>query len=241
VRAATSQEIIQVARRLLVTQGSSAMSLRAIAREMGMTAPALYRYYPSLEDLVRHVVADIFTELAVAIEAAVEETSAGNETSAASPGDQARATADALITACRAFRAWAIANPAEFGLIFGSPLPGIDVHHDDPLADCGLSFGGIFLRLVAQLWRINSFGVPAEDELDPELSPQLARYRELLGADLPLGVLQVFLRCWVLLYGTVSLEVFGHLKFALDDSGPMFELMLADLASMIGLTYPLPA
>jgi len=51
---------------------------------------------------------------------------------------------------------------------------------------------------------------------------------------------QTFLRCWVLLYGTVSLEVFGHLQFALDDAAPLFELMLADLAAMVGLSYPLP-
>src|SRR6266705_2277028 len=63
VRAATSQEIVQTARRLLVEQGIAAVSLRAIAREMGMTAPALYRYYDSHEELLRHVVADIFNEL----------------------------------------------------------------------------------------------------------------------------------------------------------------------------------
>ena len=63
VRAATSQEIVQTARRLLVQEGPDAVSLRAIAREMGMTAPALYRYFDSHEELLRHVVADIFTEL----------------------------------------------------------------------------------------------------------------------------------------------------------------------------------
>ncbi|HEX9063515.1 MAG TPA: TetR/AcrR family transcriptional regulator [Streptosporangiaceae bacterium] len=233
LRAATSQEIIQVARQLLVTEGSAAMSLRAIAREMGMTAPALYRYYPSLEDLARHVVADIFSELSAAIEAAIAADGAG------SAAGSAPATAAALITACRAFRTWATGHQAEFGLIFGSPLPGA-AGPDDPLAECGITFGGIYLRLVTQLWRITGFGVPADDELAEALRPQLARYRDRLLSDLPLGVLQVFLRCWVLLYGTVSLEVFGHLKFALEDSEPMFDLMLSDLASMVGLTYPLP-
>ena len=60
-----------------------------------------------------------------------------------------------------------------------------------------------------------------------------------MGSDLPLGALQTFLRCWVLLYGAVSLEVFGHLQFALDDPSPMFELMLSDLAPLVGLEYPL--
>ncbi len=71
LRASTSQEIIQTARRLLVEQGSAAISLRAIAREMGMTAPALYRYFGSHEELIRNVIADIFTELSDYVEDAV--------------------------------------------------------------------------------------------------------------------------------------------------------------------------
>jgi AcrR family transcriptional regulator len=241
LRAATSQEIIQVARRLLVTEGSPAMSLRAIAREMGMTAPALYRYYPSLEDLVRHVVADIFTELTGELEAAIGAASPASEENGPGHAEPTvRSTAHGLITACRAFRAWAIAHPAEFGLLFGTPLPGIDLEHPDPLLDCGISFGGVFLSLITDLWQIKAFEVPSDDEIDPELLPQLASYRDTLGTDLPAGVLQTFLRCWVLLYGTVTLEVFGHMKFALGNPAPMFELMLADLAAMIGLTYPLP-
>src|SRR6201997_413486 len=76
VRAATSQEIVQTARRLLVEQGVAAVSLRAIAREMGMTAPALYRYYESHEELLRHVVADIFTDLATHVKAAIHDAAA---------------------------------------------------------------------------------------------------------------------------------------------------------------------
>ena len=71
VRAATTQEIKQTARRILVSHGSEAVSLRAIAREMGMTAPALYRYFGSHEELIKHVIADIFTELTDDLRAAI--------------------------------------------------------------------------------------------------------------------------------------------------------------------------
>ena len=54
---------------------------------------------------------------------------------------------------------------------------------------------------------------------------------------LPQGLLLTFLRCWVRLYGIVSLEVFGHLGFALDDAEPLFELMLAETAPLLGLDY----
>jgi AcrR family transcriptional regulator len=242
VRAATSQEIVQTARRLLVEQGVSAVSLRAIAREMGMTAPALYRYYDSHEELLRHVVADIFTELADHLHAAIKaaERESGTAGRAAASGVPSDLIAVQLIAACRAFRGWALEHQPEFGMIFGSPLPELDLMHDDPLAECGFRFGQVFLGLFGELWRRWPFPAPADDELDPSLRRQLTQYHDLAGADLPLGVLQTFLRCWVLLYGTVSLEVFGHLRFALDDAAPLFELMLADLAAMIGLEYPLP-
>lgn len=73
------------------------------------------------------------------------------------------------------------------------------------------------------------------------LRAQLWRYRDglgALGAGLPLGLLLIFLRCWTRLYGTLSLEVFGHLGFALDDAEPMFELMLVDTGPLIGIQYP---
>ena len=236
LRASTTKEIIQIARRLLVEQGGAAISLRAIAREMGMTAPALYRYFGSHEELIQHVIADIFTELAdyteEAVASASEAVTAG--TAATEP------TVTNLLAASKAFRAWAISHPAEFGLLFGTPLPGVEMLHDDPLIECGMRFGRIFLRLFDDLWRIRPFEIQPDDEIDPLLRSQLARYRDVIGTDLPLGVLQTFLRCWALLYGTVSLEVFGHLKFALDDSEPMFELVLTDLAAMIGLEYPSP-
>jgi len=234
VRAATISEIIGVARRLLISRGSAAVSLRAIAREMGMTAPAIYRYFDSHETLIRHVVADIFTDLSDHMEAAVR---AGGRPQ--TPAPTAAAATDALKAACHAFRGWALAHPAEFGLIFGSPLPGVGMHHDDPgsddpAAECAMRFGSIFLRLFTNLWQITQFDVPAESDLDPTMRAQLDRYRDVIGMAVPLGVLQTFLRCWVLLYGTVSLEVFGHLKFALDDASPMFELVLGNLASMLG-------
>jgi len=237
LRAATTQEIIQTARRLLVTQGPEAASLRAIAREMGMTAPALYRYFDSHEDLLRHVIGDIFTDLAGSVRAAIHAASDGV------PPDRTddEVMALKLIAACRAFRAWTIEHVPEFSLIFGSPLPGLEVLHEvtrDPNVDCGYQFGQLFLDLFADLYRRRPFPIPADDDITPSLRDQLVRYRKLVGSDLPLGALQTFLRCWVLLYGAVSLEVFGHLQFALDDPSPMFELMLADLAPLVGLEYP---
>ena len=239
LRAATTQEIIDTARRLLVTQGPEGASLRAIAREMGMTAPALYRYFGSHEELLRSVVGSIFLDLADYVRGAIH--TAADDAPADVSSNEAMALK--LTSACRAFRAWTLEHVPEFSLIFGSPLPGLEVLHQihaDPTVDCGYQFGQIFLDLYANLYERYPFPIPADRDIEPSLRQQLVRYRDLTGSDLPLGALQTFLRCWVRLYGAVSLEAFGHLKFALEDASPMFELMLADLASLLGLPYPLP-
>ncbi len=237
LRAATTQEIIQTARRLLVTEGPEAASLRAIAREMGMTAPALYRYFGSHEDLLRHVVASIFTDLTDYIRAAI--SAAADDAPDGLSYDEVMALK--LLAGCRGFRNWALEHVPEFSMVFGSPLPGLEVLHEiqqDPTVDCGFQFGQVFLDLFGDLYRKHPFVIPADGDIEPALREQLRRFRDGMNSDLPLGALQTFLRCWVRLYGAVSLEAFGHLKFALDDPSPMFELMLSDLAAIVGLPWP---
>jgi AcrR family transcriptional regulator len=234
VRAETTEEIKQTARRILIEQGPEAVTLRAIARDMGVTAPALYRYFDSHEELLRNVVGDIFGELADEIRAAIE--AAGT----ASGAGLAEQMTEKMVAACQGFRRWALAHQAEFGLLFGMPLPGVNVEDDDFAEECARRFAGTFYALFLELWRKNPFPVPAPEEIDPGLREQLARYGEGIGADLPLGALLIFLRCWVLLYGIVSMEVFGHLGFALDDPGPIFEITLSELARLVGLEYPPP-
>jgi AcrR family transcriptional regulator len=230
VRAATTGEIKETARRILVAEGPEAVSLRAIAREMGMTAPALYRYFSSREDLVRHVCGDIFTEIATGIRAA----------SARAAQEQGGDVTAKLIAACREFRHWALTHREEFGLLFGTPLPGLEALHNDKIDECALDFAGSWMALFLELWQRHPFPVQADDQIEPALLAQLARYIGALGVDLPAGAVLIFLRCWVRLYGMVSLEVFEHLHFALDDAAPLFEYTLAELADLVGLDYPPP-
>jgi len=237
LRAATIEEIIQTARQLLVKDGPEAVSLRAIAREMGMTAPGLYRYFGSHEELLRHVCASIFTELARDIHGAIEAVIP----EALATGDVTGKMTVKMVAACREFRRWSLNHQAEFGMLFGVPLPGLDDMHRHDQADEGaLEFAGTFLTLFLELWRMVPFPVPADGEIDPGLRGELARYRDHLGADIPLGAVLTFLRCWTVLYGAVAMEVFGHLRFALEDAAPMFEIILGDLARLVGLEYPLP-
>jgi AcrR family transcriptional regulator len=238
LRAATMEEITATARRLLVEQGPEAASLRAIAREMGMTAPGLYRYYSSREELLRHVIAQMFRELSGDIHRAIEEAAPGPELTGAADGRVYMALK--MVAACREFRRWALGHKDEFALLFGVPLPGFDDGRFDIAEECALEFAGTFYALFVELWQKVRFPVPDPAKIDPGLRVQLARFRHTLRTDAPEGAILVFLRCWMLLYGAVSMEVFGHLGFALSDPAPMFELTLGDLARLVGLEYPLP-
>jgi AcrR family transcriptional regulator len=230
LRAATVREISETARRILVDQGAEAVTLRAIAREMGMTAPALYRYFDSHGELLRHIVGDLFTELIGELHAAVEEVPRGD-------------MSGKFLAVSRQFRRWALANPREYALLFGAPVPGIAGKQEqaDFAEECARRFGWTFMSLFLELWQKEPFPVVPDDEIDPALREQLRRYRDHIGVTLPLGAVRLFLQCWVRLQGGVSLDVFGHLDFALDDAEPMFELMLQDMSALLGLTYSPPA
>ncbi len=224
VRAATVQEIKEVARRQLINEGPNAVSLRAIAREMGMTAPALYRYFPSFDHLVAALVNDLYGEIC----AAMDEN---RVLVADDPGVQ-------LLTACRTFRAWAVRHQAEFGLIFsnGKPesqsKPGVT---RKPVIDTGAAsrrVGAIFLDSLSALWQQRQFPVPAPDNLEPAFVRQLTEYRESAQTSLPLGPLAVAVSIWTRVYGLVSLEVFGHIQFATDGEA-FFEQQIAELADSL--------
>jgi AcrR family transcriptional regulator len=227
LRAATVQEIVRTARRLLVEQGQDAVTLRAIAREMGMTAPALYRYFDSRQELLSHVIGDLFNDLTDALRDAI---------GAVPPGD----LAGRFLAAAREFRGWGLDHRQEYALLFGNPLPDLDIEPGDFAAECGRRFGQTFLTLFLELWHQSPFPVRPAEEIDPGLRRQLERYRTWLGGSLPPGAMLTFLQCWVRLQGSVSLEVLGHLGFALDDPTPLFELMLADMAPHLGLQYRPP-
>jgi AcrR family transcriptional regulator len=226
VRAETVEEIKQTARRVLVEQGPDGLALRAVAREMGITAPALYRYFDSREELIEAVVADLYDELTGEVERAIETARP------ATVGVQ-------LMEASRAFRRWATTHHLEFGLLFATPAESIAVEPhgigEGPAQEAGRRFGAVFGALFAQLYMEHPFPIPPESDLEPDLQQQLREWCVKLLVDLPLGAMYVFLSCWIRLYGIVCMEIFGHLRFALDDAEPMFEAELRSLGQQLGI------
>jgi AcrR family transcriptional regulator len=111
LRLATIDEIKQVARDQMAREGAAALSLRAVAREMGMTPSALYRYFSSREDLLSALYVDAFNSLGAALRAAYQEAAGGRPI-------------DEWVAVANAHRRWALEHPSEYALAFGTPIPG---------------------------------------------------------------------------------------------------------------------
>jgi AcrR family transcriptional regulator len=215
LRTATVTEIKDAARRLLVSGGPTAISLRAIARDMGMTAPAIYRYFDSLDALVIAVVSDFFDELREDIEKIAVEH-AGTD------------AVTRISMMARGFRQWALHHPAEFALMFGSPVPGVTQFAAacSPVNDAGARFGEAFLSVLGELYEARPFPARPGAGLDGPLRAAVAPYLATFGDRFPLPVVYAFLSSWTSLYGLVAMEVFGHLQWAMTDVEPLFELQL---------------
>src|SRR5262249_48833820 len=203
MRVAVSLEILQAARRILIRHGHEALTLRAIARDVSMTAPALYRYFGSLEDLITHLTADIFLEVTDDVRAAAMAVGQGDATAR-------------LAAARREFRDWSLSHPAEFRLLFAAPLPRVGQH--DIATDHARRFAWAFLELFLEQWR--NYPIPAVPELmGADMSEPLDYLGSWLQADLPAGAVLAFLRCWIQLHAAVALEVSGYPGIASDELG----------------------
>ncbi|YCK38083.1 TetR/AcrR family transcriptional regulator [Actinomadura sp. ATCC 39365] len=222
LRQATLEEIHAAARRLLVEQGSAAVTINAVARQVGMSGPALYHYYAGHDELVGAVTADFFRELAAAMAQA-------RDTCAGAP------TGDRLLAVCRAMRAWAIAHPAEFGWIFASPIAPPNRRPDSVRHQAALRFEQVLLDLTIELWQTQPFPVPDLADLPASLREQLTAYADSIDGRLPPEAAHVFLSCWIRLYGLLCMEVLHQLDFAYTDMEPVFEECLHDLAVTLGI------
>jgi len=225
-REATRDEILEAARRLLVESGLEQVTLRGIAGELGMTAPALYRYFDSREALLESLIDTLYDDLADILLAVRD-------------ADVQATLKTQFVTTSRAFRRWALTHRPEFGLLFGAPLPGVPGKDVATAPNRGMRFGQVWLQLFGKLARQHPEVVPDGRRVAPQLRRQLRAYHELIGRAVSIGTLELFLSCWMRLYGAVATEAFGHLNFALSDGDAeaLFEGLLSELADRLGLAH----
>ncbi|WP_405136913.1 TetR/AcrR family transcriptional regulator [Nocardia sp. NBC_01388] len=228
--AVSDADIRRVARSLLVEQGPDAITLRAIARELGVTAPALYRYYESRDQLVAAVRTDVCGDLAADLEAAV----------AGLPDD----AGVRFFAVCRGFRSWSLAHAREFTLVFASPtVAGIG----SAMQQFGEPVGRLFLGAAGRLLTEYEIVTPATELIPPELRDDLVRFQtDLLrvlaesgqkfpAEKLDLGVSYVMIQFWARLYGHVTLEVFGNYPIPITHPDVLFDATLVDIGRSIGM------
>lgn len=218
VRAELTAEITDAARRQLAEVGAAALSLRAVAREVGLVSSAVYRYFPSRDDLLTRLIIDGYDALGAAAEAAD------------SPGDAPRVR---WLAVCRAVRSWALAHPHEYALLYGSPVPGYSAPQDTVPAAARV--GVVLGRILGDAAR--SGALPeATGERDGRLVSE--ETAAVLGGDHPAlddAVRVRALLAWSSLFGTISFELFGHLVGSVEDPERYFDLAVTELAVLIGL------
>ncbi|MFE3203799.1 TetR/AcrR family transcriptional regulator [Embleya sp. NPDC059237] len=218
-RAAAVQEILSAAEEHIGREGPHSLSLRAVARSLGMTVQALYHYFPSRDDLVTALITKAYDDLADAVQVAVDAV--------ADPG------LSRMVAAAEGYRRWAVANPERFQLIYGAPLRHYAAPTDGPTTQAVRRMSAIFEREL--------FGGSTTEQLAaadiPPLSPALREELERLPPDglgsLPPPAVAIILSAWGHMHGLVSLEVFGHTSFVDTHQAEIFRIamytMLADI------------
>lgn len=209
-------DILVAARRQLAESGAAALSLRAVARELGLASSALYRYVASRDELLTLLLIDAYDSLGAAAEKAEARVPRGDP----------RARWFAL---GRAARRWALAHPHEWALLFGSPVPGFAAPRDTV---------GPASRLPLLLLGVLTDAATAETgrPLPTAVRADLVELRRQLAIALPEGLLARGLMAWTTLVGAVSFELFGHLHGVIARQPAWFDYQLGLLADDLGLT-----
>jgi AcrR family transcriptional regulator len=222
VRAEMIDEIKGVARRHLATDGAN-LSLRAVARDMGMVSSAIYRYFPSRDELLTALIIEAYDALGTAVETA-------------DAGADRHDLRGRWHAACRAARNWALHHPAEYALLYGSPVPGYAAPDDTigpaqrpPTTLVAILRDGLAAGLLT---------APPGGELPEPVRADLAELADGLAPGLPEALLARGMAGWTQLFGLINFELFGRLNRAVSHRDEYFDHQTALMADLIGLPGP---
>ncbi|MGW6486221.1 TetR/AcrR family transcriptional regulator [Streptomyces sp. NPDC055056] len=222
LRVETTAEIKRVALELMASGGPDAITLRAIAREMGMTANAIYGYFATRDDLVTALINDVYTALADAVGDAWETAPAKH------PADRIQAWA-------RAFRDWALSNPEGFRLIYGDPVPGYRAPEGGAAPDAARRVCTGLSGLADAAWPYAEHLYAGSEFNWSDFDPGLLDKVRPAFPDLPPAAVALALRIWGRLHGLVSLEVYGHLRSQTISPDKLFQEELIALLRSLGI------
>lgn len=196
-----TQEILATGREHLARDGGAALSLRAVARDLGMVSSAVYRYVPNRDALLTMLIIDAYDSLGDAVEKAER----------AAPRDEFLAR---FMATCHSVRAWALTHPQEYALIYGSPVPGYAAPEDTIAPASRVPTVLIAILIDLQL----SGRAPTPQPVEPAVASAIADIREFSGGLLPDDLLLRGMAAWSGLFGSISFELYGHLHNVVAES-----------------------
>jgi AcrR family transcriptional regulator len=200
--------------------GSAALSLRAVARELGMVSSAVYRYFPSRDDLLTALIVDAYDSVGAAAESAE---------SAVRRGD----FAGRWMAVARAVRRWALAHPHEWALIFGSPVPGYQAPADT--VDPAVRIPVVVLRILSDAAGAGRLSAESDGPMPRSVRADMKALGDSMAPTLSQHDLARAVMTWSRLIGSISFELFGHLTGGVHDHDAYFDYQMRGAGRDLGL------
>lgn len=213
-------EIVAEARKQLAVHGAAGLSLRAVAREIGMVSSAVYRYFASRDELLTALIIDAYDSLG-----AVAEEAAG--------GSEGQPPLDRWVAVATAIRSWALQHRNEYALVYGTPVPGYEAPSDTTPSGTRVSFALIgVVRDAAGAGPLT----PRIDVRPPaSLEADLAVLRERVDLDVADEVVILTLLAWTQLFGLLSFELFSQTRGVVTDHEALYRTAVTTMGRTIGL------
>jgi AcrR family transcriptional regulator len=197
--------------------GAAALSLRAIARELNITAPAIYNYFPSRDELVTALIVDAYNSLGDSQQATLEGV--------AKQDGAARLSALGI-----AYRDWAVKYPQRYQLIFGTPIPNYHAPEDTTLPASVWALTPL-LGTIQAIHNDGNLRIERLAKLTPKLKSMLETWSEFTGRSAEIEVLYVGYVIWTRVHGMMMLELGGQLPSFITDPGEVFRREIKNILS----------
>lgn len=212
-RAELTRAIVETARRHLAEVGPVNLSLRAVARELGMVSSAVYRYVPSRDDLLTLLIVDAYDALGAAAEKAEAKVP--------------RADRDGrFVAVAKAVRAWALEHPHEYALVYGTPVPGYAAPQDT--IGPATRVPNLLVGILADAVEAGAYLPDDAAAVAPQVHRALGPLRAVVPDHIPDDLLVRGLMSWATVFGAVSLELFGQLQNVLADAASQREAFFTE-------------
>ncbi len=208
-RVALTAEIESLARIQIERDGASSLSLRAIARDLNMVSSAIYRYFASRDELLTRLIIHSYERLGDTVEAADSSVRKRSDFSARWKA----------IT--RSIRQWAMVNPSEYSLLFGTPVPGYQAPKDTIAP--ATKYTLVMIQLIVDM---ETFGYTADQKVPTALRKDYVALRRTLGVVTSDAMLMNGMVAWSNVMGAINLELFGHLHNVVDAPGALFDAVV---------------